>query len=112
MVPICLDKSPHQINSLWADFSKQMGTICWGQTTRPAAMFPASVALPAPSEDVRRVQIALSALGFDAGPADGMLGDKTREAIRAFETYRGLDKTGAVNARLARELGISLAAGG
>ena len=34
MVPICLDKSPHQINSLWADFSKQMGTICLGQTTR------------------------------------------------------------------------------
>jgi hypothetical protein len=33
MVPICLDKSPHQINSLWADFSKQMGTICLGQTT-------------------------------------------------------------------------------
>src|SRR3990172_9145218 len=35
MVSICLDKSPHQINSLWADFSKQMGTICLGQTTRP-----------------------------------------------------------------------------
>jgi|GEM_PF-3275317 len=34
VVPICLDKSPHQINSLWADFSRQMGTICFGQTTR------------------------------------------------------------------------------
>ena len=34
MLPICQDKSPHQINSLWADFSKQMGIICFGQTTR------------------------------------------------------------------------------
>jgi len=34
MVPICQDKSPLQINSLWADFSKQMGIICFGQTTR------------------------------------------------------------------------------
>jgi hypothetical protein len=33
MVPPCLDKSPHQINNLWADFSKQMGTICLGQIT-------------------------------------------------------------------------------
>jgi len=86
--------------------------ILFARQLAAAATYTASVALPAPSEDVRRVQIALSALGFDAGPADGMLGDKTREAIRAFETYRGLDKTGAVNARLARELGISLAAGG
>ena len=30
---ICWEKSPHQINSLWADFSKRMGTIRLGQTT-------------------------------------------------------------------------------
>ncbi len=34
MVPICWDKAPHQINSLWAAFPKQIGTICFGQTTR------------------------------------------------------------------------------
>jgi len=31
MVSICLDKSPRQLNSVWADFSKQMETICFGR---------------------------------------------------------------------------------
>jgi peptidoglycan hydrolase-like protein with peptidoglycan-binding domain len=99
--------------SLTGEASHQLRDhILFAKQLAAAATYTASVAVPAPSEDVRRVQIALNALGFDAGPADGMPGDKTREAIRAFEAYRGLDKTGAVTATLARELGITLAAGG
>jgi peptidoglycan hydrolase-like protein with peptidoglycan-binding domain len=77
-----------------------------------AATYTSSVDVLVPSENVRRVQVALSALGFDAGHADGILGDQTRQAIRAFQAYRGMPRTGDVSADLARELGITLAAEG
>ena len=42
-------------------------------------------------ESVRRVQELLVVLGFDAGPADGILGSKTRNALLQWK-----DKSGAV----------------
>ncbi len=86
--------------------------ILFAKHIAEAASYTASTTPAAPSEDVRRVQKALSGLGFDAGPADGVLGDKTRQAIRAFQAYRGLPATGAIDAMLARELGIVLASEG
>src|SRR5690606_18091577 len=56
-------------------------------------------------EVVARVQQALSRLGFDAGPADGVAGAKTAEAIKAFERATGMSESGAVNPRLLAVLG-------
>jgi len=86
--------------------------ILYAKHIAEAARFTASTTPVVPSEDVRKVQKTLDGLGFDAGPADGVLGDKTREAIRAFQTYRGLPATGVIDAMLARELGIVLASEG
>jgi hypothetical protein len=49
---------------------------------------------------VVRVQQWLSALGYDTGPVDGLLGSKTRAAIRAFEERAGLPVTGNVSEQL------------
>ncbi len=95
------------------DASRQLlDHILYARQLAAAASYTASLKPSAPSEDVRKVQAALAALGFDAGVADGVLGDKTRKAIRAFQTYRGLPATGQIDANLARELGIVLAAEG
>ena len=40
---------------------------------------------------VRHVQALLSELGFDPGPIDGVLGSRTRAAVRAFEIDFGVD---------------------
>ena len=37
------------------------------------------------SETVRGIQSGLGRLGYDAGPADGMAGPKTRSAIRQYQ---------------------------
>ncbi|RKT46179.1 proton-conducting transporter membrane subunit [Thiocapsa rosea] len=42
------------------------------------------------------IQTHLNARGFDAGPADGLIGPRTRDAIRRFQTDRGVAPTGAV----------------
>ena len=57
--------------------------------------------LPAP---VPTLQAALDDLGFDPGPADGLLGPATRGAIRAFQEANDLPVTGRPSPELARAL--------
>lgn len=47
-----------------------------------------------PPEEVSGIQKRLTNLGFDAGPADGVLNDKTKAAIRKFQGRFGLPVTG------------------
>ena len=56
---------------------------------------------------VKSVQAALNARGYDAGPADGALGPRTRAAIRAFQTETGLASTGAIDEALLASLEVT-----
>ncbi|QVL50489.1 MAG: peptidoglycan-binding protein [Thiocapsa sp.] len=42
------------------------------------------------------IQTHLDARGFDPGPTDGLIGPRTRDAIRRFQTDRGIAPTGAI----------------
>jgi hypothetical protein len=55
-------------------------------------------------EEVREVQIALKQLGFDPGPADGIVGPLTMEAVRQYETARQRTPTGVVDESLRQSL--------
>lgn len=55
-------------------------------------------------EQVKRVQAALNARDYDAGPADGALGPKTRTAIRTYQADAGLPITGEMSAGLLQKL--------
>ena len=57
-------------------------------------------------EERIRVQQSLTALGFDAGPADGVFGRRTRSAIWEWQNANGLEATG----RVTREQFASLTA--
>lgn len=54
------------------------------------------------------VQNALTALGYDPGPADGLYGARTRSAIEAYETDVGGRATGIVTRELLDSLRTSL----
>ena len=45
-------------------------------------------------EERLQVQQGLAALGFDAGPADGLFGPRTRSAIYEWQQAKGLETTG------------------
>ena len=53
---------------------------------------------------IARAQSLLNDMGYHAGPADGVLGPKTREAIRAFQRDKGLTATGMVTKDLLAQL--------
>jgi len=56
------------------------------------------------SPEVAEVQARLKALGFAVGPVDGRLGTKTRKAINAYLTQRGLPPTGWIPPDLITEV--------
>ncbi len=61
---------------------------------------------------VQRTQRLLNDLGYEAGPADGLAGPKTREAIRAYQRKSGLPADGKASDGLLRRLEASRRATG
>lgn len=58
--------------------------------------------------DKKAVQVALNRLGYDAGPADGVLGRRSRQALADYQVAQGLAATGAVTEATAAKLGLAL----
>jgi peptidoglycan hydrolase-like protein with peptidoglycan-binding domain len=61
-------------------------------------------------DSVRRVQRALRDKVQDVGPLDGVIGPRTREAVRAFQDRYGIKATGIVNNQTLLALGVADAA--
>jgi peptidoglycan hydrolase-like protein with peptidoglycan-binding domain len=55
---------------------------------------------------IRKAQATLNARGFKAGPANGVMGDSTRDALRAFQRTENIVVTGNLNPRTLARLGI------
>jgi peptidoglycan hydrolase-like protein with peptidoglycan-binding domain len=68
-----------------------------GQPLPPAASLD-------PQELVREIQLALAERGLDPGPADGVIGPSTRDAIRAYQAAVGLPVDGRATAALLEDL--------
>ena len=69
-----------------------------------AGFRPGSNEVFADKPTVIYVQQSLNALGFGAGPVDGVAGPRTRGAIRAFESHAKLAGDGKVSPELLRGL--------
>ena len=63
-----------------------------------------------PPSTIRKVQETLNARGYKAGPANGILGDATRAALRQFQKSESIAVTGRPNPRTLARLGIEDAA--
>ncbi|HSV27812.1 MAG TPA: peptidoglycan-binding domain-containing protein, partial [Sedimentisphaerales bacterium] len=71
----------------------------WGLSLAPSAS-------AASSEDIKKVQRSLSEKGYEAGPVDGVLGSRTRAAIRQYQAAEKLTVTGRLDAETAGKLGV------
>jgi peptidoglycan hydrolase-like protein with peptidoglycan-binding domain len=79
------------------------------------AMIAVLVGMPAASlaqgtDTIRQAQSRLATLGFDPGTADGLMGPRTRAAIRAYQRQSALPVTGALDAATLQGLGVGTAA--
>jgi peptidoglycan hydrolase-like protein with peptidoglycan-binding domain len=64
------------------------------------------------SENIKQVQEALKSKGHDPGPADGVMGPKTQQALRAFQKDSGMQATGRLDDKTASALGVDAAGSG
>lgn len=55
-------------------------------------------------ELIRMVQLTLKDSGFDPGPIDGILGPKTRKAIKTFQIKNELEPTGELDKQTMNQL--------
>lgn len=65
---------------------------------------PPSAGAEVPELLVKAVQRELGTRGYDVGPADGKLTDKTRAAISAYQEHEGLPVTGKASDELLRHI--------
>jgi peptidoglycan hydrolase-like protein with peptidoglycan-binding domain len=56
---------------------------------------------------IRKVQETLNARGYKAGAPNGILGESTRSALRAFQKSENIVVTGSLNPRTLARLGIN-----
>lgn len=59
-----------------------------------------SEGIRAQNELIESIQENLNRLGFDSGDVDGLIGEKTEEAIKAFQTTLGITPTGQISEEL------------
>lgn len=59
------------------------------------------------SETIKNVQQALNDAGYDCGTADGIAGQKTKDAILNYQSDNGLEKSGNIDDDLLDKLGIT-----
>ena len=48
------------------------------------------------SDEIKKVQLALAAAGFDPGAADGKMGSQTIQAVKKFQEANGLKADGVI----------------
>jgi peptidoglycan hydrolase-like protein with peptidoglycan-binding domain len=58
-------------------------------------------------DKIRVVQQALQSKGFDPGPIDGIVGPRTKEAVRNFQDRYGMNPTGEIDNQTLFALGKS-----
>ncbi|WMM26707.1 peptidoglycan-binding domain-containing protein [Tissierella sp. MB52-C2] len=56
--------------------------------------------------EIKKIQEKLNELGYDCGKADGIAGEKTKEAIKAFQKDNELTADGIAGAKTKEALGI------
>jgi peptidoglycan hydrolase-like protein with peptidoglycan-binding domain len=70
------------------------------KATPPPLPTTTEIGRPLSRPQVVQLQNQLKALGFNPGPADGMVGPRTVAAARAFQAANGQAATGLVDTRL------------
>jgi peptidoglycan hydrolase-like protein with peptidoglycan-binding domain len=71
-----------------------------GQASDKLGVKQADLATLDPKTLVKRIQVALTGQGYNAGPVDGIVGKRTRQAIRQFQKDQGLPVDGEATASL------------
>ena len=77
----------------------------------PSLVYAASVSYGARGDDVKKIQTVLKKWGYYNGAVDGIFGNGTLSAVKAFQKKNGLVVDGIVGPKTAAAMGITLGGG-
>lgn len=113
-IPTISGRMDAQTRQAIGEYQQGQGVAVTGEPSAAllAELRSASAELAPAAEEYTRAQRAaaqrtLNERGFDAGPPDGVLGPRSRIAIRNFQARNNIDPTGELGARTMELLGIS-----
>jgi peptidoglycan hydrolase-like protein with peptidoglycan-binding domain len=93
-----------------AQTAKQRPDVPEGTTVKEthveAVVEPKTKAVKVTPEVVRAAQVKLNAMGYDPGPAEGILGPRTRAAIEKFQADKDLNVTGRLDQTTLEKLNV------
>jgi lytic murein transglycosylase len=92
-------------------YALAVGLLADRMAERPALARPWPQETPLSLVDRMTAQRALIALGYDPGAADGLIGLKSRDALRAWQKARGLTADGYLSPDLVKRLKAEAGAG-
>ncbi|HEX9647678.1 MAG TPA: peptidoglycan-binding domain-containing protein [Alphaproteobacteria bacterium] len=95
------DKSDIDIGDPIWDRGDDQAAAAPAAPTATAALAPAAVSGP---QLVRDIQSGLARMGYDPGPIDGVMGPRTRDAIRQYQGQHGLLVDGQASQALATHI--------
>lgn len=87
-----------------AQWSQRAPNRASNLTEKEVAAFTGRIMPPFADALIYEAQLLLNKLGYDVGPADGQIGPKTRDAVRAFQMKNGLEATGQITPRFLSHL--------
>ncbi len=87
-----------------AQWSQRAPNRASNLTEKEVAAFTGRIMPPFADALIYEAQLLLNKLGYDVGPADGQVGPKTRDAVRAFQMKNGLEATGQITPRVLSHL--------
>jgi|JI8StandDraft_1071087.scaffolds.fasta_scaffold01373_2 hypothetical protein len=98
-----LESARSEVERYRADLQTEgRGRFSTGAST--AAKAKPQVGKPTPDPTVKSIQQRLNVLGYNVGPADGLMGNGTRAAILAFQRDKGIAVTGVADQGLLLQL--------
>lgn len=102
---LAADAGHEQAPALVAKLREQMAEDAVAEAEAAAQRFrPGPAKRFADRPTLRYVQQALNALGYGAGPVDGLMGPRTRAGLRAFQRAAGLEADGELTPGLLQRL--------
>lgn len=105
MVPLMVDAHPGRTDARGGHYVRTAG---WGYPVGSYHYHNGGPSKPNPKDivDIRKVQERLNELGYDCGPADGVKGPQTEDAIKQFQRDKGLEPDGIVGPKTKEALGL------
>ena len=98
LFPALVLAHPGRTDSNGGHYNKKTGEYHYhnGGGSSSSGSGGSSYSQPADVVDIQKVQVRLTELGYDPGPADGIKGAKTISAIKAFQRDNNLTDDGVV----------------